>query len=307
MARAKPFEEADEGYFASISDLMVGILFVFLLMLTVLALNFRAAEEKQTIELAKYERLQGELEAQKRLAEKAVAAAQEREVENARLRQLLDNAVAQLERDIADRQNRRTELLASLKRTLTERGIAVTVDERSGVLRLAGDVLFRTGSADLETDRSRNTVNALADALNQALPCVAASSWSPCSAERVPILDTVLVEGHTDKQTYRRAGGAADPRDPNDELSTRRALTVFAALFRQHPTMEGLSNSDGLKLLAFSGYGSRRPLQDALSDSADDFQRNRRIDIRFVLSTHTSVELQKLRDQIRRALEGAAP
>ncbi|HYE43216.1 MAG TPA: hypothetical protein VEA15_07460, partial [Caulobacteraceae bacterium] len=48
-------EEAGEGYFASISDLMVGVLFVFLLMLTVFALNFRDAEEEQVIERARYE------------------------------------------------------------------------------------------------------------------------------------------------------------------------------------------------------------------------------------------------------------
>ena len=34
-------ETEGEGYFASVSDLMVGVLFVFLLMLTILALNFR--------------------------------------------------------------------------------------------------------------------------------------------------------------------------------------------------------------------------------------------------------------------------
>jgi hypothetical protein len=35
-------EDAGEGYFASISDLMVGILFVFLLMLAVFAINYAA-------------------------------------------------------------------------------------------------------------------------------------------------------------------------------------------------------------------------------------------------------------------------
>jgi len=41
--------ESGEGYFASVSDLMVGILFVFLLMLTVFALNFRDAAEDQMV------------------------------------------------------------------------------------------------------------------------------------------------------------------------------------------------------------------------------------------------------------------
>src|SRR5579875_1802198 len=43
-------EHAGESYFASISDLMVGILFVFLLMLTIFALNYRDAEQDQLIE-----------------------------------------------------------------------------------------------------------------------------------------------------------------------------------------------------------------------------------------------------------------
>jgi chemotaxis protein MotB len=51
-------DETGEGYFASVSDLMVGILFVFLLMLTVFALNFREEEDKQKIEYSKYLALQ---------------------------------------------------------------------------------------------------------------------------------------------------------------------------------------------------------------------------------------------------------
>jgi len=57
MASQDTSDEDGEGYFASVSDLMVGILFVFLLMLTVFALNFREAEDKQKIEMSKYEEL----------------------------------------------------------------------------------------------------------------------------------------------------------------------------------------------------------------------------------------------------------
>ena len=46
MARIRASQEDDggEGYFASVSDLMVGVLFVFILMLTVFVVNFRDAE-----------------------------------------------------------------------------------------------------------------------------------------------------------------------------------------------------------------------------------------------------------------------
>ncbi len=50
------------------SDLMVGILFVFLLMLTVFALNFREEEDKQKIEYSKYVTLQKEAEEEKKIA-----------------------------------------------------------------------------------------------------------------------------------------------------------------------------------------------------------------------------------------------
>ncbi len=67
-------EEGGEGYFASVSDLMVGILFVFLLMLTVFALNFRDTEDEQKVardELIKQQQLT-------LLAQRDAAAGQER-------------------------------------------------------------------------------------------------------------------------------------------------------------------------------------------------------------------------------------
>jgi len=48
-------EGGAEGYFASVSDLMVGILFVFLLMLTVFALNYRVAEHDQEVSRARFD------------------------------------------------------------------------------------------------------------------------------------------------------------------------------------------------------------------------------------------------------------
>src|SRR5689334_6171067 len=44
-------EEAGEGYFASVSDLMVGVLFIFLLMLAVFAINY--ADQDKEAEIAR--------------------------------------------------------------------------------------------------------------------------------------------------------------------------------------------------------------------------------------------------------------
>ena len=55
MALRDPEEGGAEGYFASVSDLMVGILFVFLLMLSVFALNYRVAEHDQEVSRAQFD------------------------------------------------------------------------------------------------------------------------------------------------------------------------------------------------------------------------------------------------------------
>ena len=59
-----PEEEGGDGYFASVSDMMVGILFVFLLMLTVFALNYREAEQRQEVSRAELEEAKEEAQLQ---------------------------------------------------------------------------------------------------------------------------------------------------------------------------------------------------------------------------------------------------
>lgn len=303
-------EEAGEGYFASISDLMVGVLFVFLLMLTVFALNFRDAEEEQVIERARYEEALRRAEAaehealrqQERARREAEEAARQR-TRNEELRRLLSEAVAQLERDIESRQVMRNQLLLSLEQALLKQGVRVTLDPEAGVLRLSGDLLFETGQA-VYRQEAAGTVLALADVLAGVLPCYTDGGATGCGGDTMPILETVLVEGHTDRQPYRNLA-QDQSRARNDRLSTDRALAVFQSLRQTQPVLDGLRNSGGLPLLGVSGYGERRPLPEARGTSEEDYRQNRRIDLRFVLSARTSEELQRLRDQIRDVL-GAA-
>lgn len=345
MAGNVETEESGEGYFASVSDLMVGVLFVFLLMLTVFALNFRDAEEVAAVTIEQYEQAKREAEQAKRQAEEARAEARRqegiarseaakaleqkqiadqeaekarvqtaiavreaenarlKEEENRRLRALLEQAVARLEEDIESRQRRRLAMLHSLAESLDRRGVQVAIDLRSGILRLSGDLLFETGQASYRPE-ARETVQVLAEVLGEILPCHAASATVADCPDPLPILETVLVEGHTDRQPYRGVT-ASQSQAMNDELSTRRALAVFQTLRETQPALEGLRSGDRLPLLGVSGYGERRPLADAQGDALADYQRNRRIDLRFVLSSRTSEELDKLRDQIRGVLEAS--
>jgi len=300
--------EGGEGYFASVSDLMVGILFVFLLMLTVFALNFRDAEDAQKVKLQDLiEQKQKTKEAEDRAlaatqrAERAEAEAHAKEIANRTLRSLLVEAVAQLKRDIELHQNMRAQLLTSLEKTLVDRGIEVKIDPETGILRLSGDILFDKDQFALKPE-ALHSVSILGSALAAVLPCYTViGSRKGCSADTSPILDAVLVEGHTDRQVYKTKT-AAESQEMNDRLSTERALSVFKVLRQGEFGLERLRNDDNLALLGFAGYGDRRPLPDALGNTRTDYERNRRIDLRFVLSPRTSQEFDKLRLQIDQVL-----
>lgn len=346
MARtsAEADTEGGEGYFASVSDLMVGILFVFLLMLTVLALNFREAEQQQVVALERYQQLRilaeearrraeeqeaearrladvvrlalndaqrqrAEAERQAELARLAEAEARRQEqlarertaeadalrARNERLQVALDAAIARLQREMQDREEARRDLLERLASALAARGVTFHIDQQSGVLRLSEDVPFAVGRSDL-TERTRRTVQILAEVLGQLLPCFATGvERVGCGARDAPILEAVLIEGHTDQQGFANMTAQQSVLE-NDRLSAARALSVFAELRRLQPSLELLRNGEAVPLLGISGYGQRRPV--ALGSDEAAFAQNRRIDIRFVLSARTSEEVRRLIEQI---------
>lgn len=117
-----------------------------------------------------------------------------------------------------------------LEAEATDRGLVLTL----------GDVLFTTGSAELQGGAS-NRLNKLVNFLNQY-------------PER-----RVLIEGHTDN-----VGNA----DYNQGLSQRRADSV-----RSYLTQQGI----GSQRLTASGMGLNRPI--AGNDSAAGRQQNRRVEI----------------------------
>ena len=277
MALRDHEEGGAEGYFASVSDLMVGILFVFLLMLTVFALNYRVAEHDLEVGRARFD------------SEKARAD---------RVRDLLEQAAVQLQQDIEASTNARDRLLTTLQTVLSQRGIEVWVDRQAGILHLPGDLLFETLSATLGP-RQRDSVGILATALARILPCFTPiTDRTRCDPPNLPVLETVLIEGHTDRRPIGAAGTGF--RD-NDQLSTERALAVFAELRRAQPSLDALRNADGsYPLLGVSGFGDRRPLPQAQGSAEADYGLNRRIDLRFLLAR--TAELERLRSQLEAAL-----
>lgn len=265
--------EEDENYFVSMTDMMVGILFIFIIMLMVFALNFRQqTDETKVLTAAQEEQLRKADELAKQIAD---------------LRSQIAGEIGELNKA----NQARTKLLQAIQMKLAAVGLNVTIDGRTGVLRLAEDAIrFGSDSSALDETATRN-VDAVAKVLSEVLPGYAAClTQLPCTRSSDHVVETVFIEGHTDKRGQDNS---------NWRLSTERAVNTYRRMVERFPTLRTLLNSSQREVLSVSGYASTRPVDDR--DAFDAYRVNRRIDLRFVLEADRRArltEVLKLLDQM---------
>ncbi|WP_233350512.1 OmpA/MotB family protein [Henriciella barbarensis] len=221
------------------TDMMVGLLFIFIIMLVYFAIDY----QEMTAELS-----ESQLEYQETVAA------------------------------LSSAQSTRTALLQALEQTLRERGVQVTIDTQTGVLRLPEEVLFAKGAWELAPTNLQK-IETVAATMAEILPCYTyGASCAPQNRARHRV-DAIFIEGHTDSDPMR---GQMD----NYDLSMRRAVNTFRALRVSAPLLETLRNgpdAEAQSILGVSGYGPDRPID--IGDTEDAKSRNRRIDLRFLMQT----------------------
>ncbi len=240
--------DEEQSYLVSVSDLMAGLLFLFIIALSVYALNFKVQERKA--ELKEVE-LQHEVN---------------------RLGNIVDQLLGSRER--------RKEMLRQIEEQARKSNIKVTVNEEQGVLHLPEGILFDSGSATLNPG-GQTTLKVLAEIFHQVLPkylCFPqeSSKNSDC-ANKVGTIETVFIEGHTDRQPLRPGARFQD----NLELSAARARNTFRFLAEISPELVELKNLEGQYIFSLSGYGEHRPIKPY--EDVDNVPENRRIDFRFIM------------------------
>lgn len=153
------------SYLESVSDMMSGLLFVFILTVSVFAILFQDKTEtlEHTVE-----------------------------------------AHAEAVTELTHIESMRRSLLDELARSLKAQGVAIQVDLEQGVLRLPESILFPSGRADL-TSEGRRAVAILARELARVLPCYAHNQPPGCDRSTRGKVEAVLVEGHTDNVPIRNA------------------------------------------------------------------------------------------------------
>lgn len=266
--------EQNSDYFISMTDMMVGVLFVFIIIVSYFVLELQKSIEAkdvipkplhQTIVQAKEHeitRLQEELERLRRNSWELYAVAAT---------------------------NKRSEIIETISEVLRKEGIQFTSEPEMGVIRLAGDGLFNQSSSDLaEREGAVARINKLSDALLANIQCYGLhkdgedfklpEGFEVCNPDKV-FIEAVYVEGHSDSDGFR--GTLRDGSRNNLELSARRATNTYQQMASHASALTALVNPIGQQALSAAAYGAQRPI--AQNDSATNKALNRRIDLRFVM------------------------
>ena len=280
-------DHEDESFFVSMTDIMVGLLFIFILIIMYFAVQAKI-DAASIVELD----LQNE-EYVELIAELGAGQLEELTSYQRRIgfqRSLILNWISEFLRD--------------------EEGVeGVQIIDEQGVLRLPEGLLFNSGEFRFEDDsRAFEVSQSIARALSQILPCSVLNSEGMPYLERGicelsrhnnsarGFIQAIYVEGHTDNDDVRKGGLSGDPNlTDNLKLSARRSTNTFTAIVDGSPQILEFFGPviDGSALrfepvLASSAYGEWRP---AVSNETEAGKRsNRRIDLRIVMYVPPNIQ-----------------
>lgn len=296
-------EEEKKDVFAPVADLMVGVVFIFIIM--VLALSLVMMEDAVPRPL--YDQTAQQLE--KTTTENQKLAARAEKLESF-VDFLKSENIATLLDQLAETDATRARILHMLKDRLAAQGVGVDVDLRSGVLRLPTGNLFPSGEAE-PTEHGREVIKILGGALADVAPCFLPDPpRQNCpKASRGAVLNAVYIEGHTDNAPFH--GGSPGLKD-NWDLSAARAIAAFRIAREADPRVPALKNADNKSLLGVSGYADTRPVAERPPERANEradkaaMEADRRIEVRLIMAIDRDAIAELLHDLNRRldALDG---
>jgi flagellar motor protein MotB len=240
LARGNGGQSDEENpYWISFSDIMSGLLIIFIM--AVLALILALAEQREEVDQV--------IEEQQR-AEQA-----------------------------------RRDIVREVVVELGKRGIVVEVSDNEAVVRIPDSLLaFETNEYFIP---DQHEIQSAAFEIGAVLHSAISRN------DRWKLVDTIFVEGHTDRRSSHREMG-------NWGLSTFRAIALWNFWddnLPQETRLSDLLNHDGQPLFSVSGYAETRPLP-GVQATERDFRKNRRIDIRFTVMRPSIEKIERIRDQL---------
>jgi len=190
MSQHDLLEDEGAGYLISISDMMSGLLFIFIITLVAFIINFQDAIQKQ----------------------KEVTRTQ-----------------TEIVKRFTNLDETRSDLLLLLKKKLENENIIVEIDAEHGVLRLTENaVQFETASSSLDEQNEAN-LKTIGSVLDTVIPCYASNPPTSHDCEGFEEfhgkIDSIFVEGHTDNVPMK-----SYKYKDNWDLSASRAINAYRVL-----------------------------------------------------------------------------
>jgi len=330
-AASGDLEEAKD-IFAPVADLMVGVVFIFIVLMLALVMNLRNEEtvpkstydtlvtraQKLEDKLAALRIHMKELEAKNTLLTQQLAdetklraAAEVRErnlfAANTRLvafvRFVRENNLVKLVEGLAQASQTRSELLQELRSRLAATNIEVTINTSTGTLMLPTKELFRPGQPNPTPDGIA-LIRGVGRVMAQILPCYAHSAEVDARDCRrrddTSRLSAVYIEGHTDVNPL-----TPTPRmNDNWDLSAARAISAFRLLRDDFEQLRNLRNREGDALIGVSGYAETRPTNRSAHDRRlpEVTETDRRIEVRVIMTTNEDF-VESVRSDLNDRLE----
>ncbi len=156
----------------------------------------------------------------------------------------------------------------SIQEALVKQNIDATVDPISGVVKISDLELFELNSYTL-SDKGK-------EYLDKFAPTYFNSIFSDKYMNEN--LDKIIIQGHTDSQTYAGEYTADEQYMKNMELSLNRAYTVANYMTN---TPYNKENGDRLrKMILVEGASFSNPI---LTNGKEDFAKSRRVELKLVM------------------------
>lgn len=243
--------EEGESYYVSMTDMMVGVIFIFIIMLSYFAFEFRSTTAKLTT--SKQPETTALLQTAANLTPKTADIevdykAQVLCVPEATLSETGEGAAGERRCfayspptkssvKIASASDAQKLLMQSLDADLRDERVPITGDPNTGSLNFRADQLFLPGTASLSADGQR-IAGSVAQSLMRRLPCLGygVTAGSDCREGDVK-LSVVNVTSATNLDAFTAEGQEAAA------LALRRAAVFHQALTAAQPSLAALRNA----------------------------------------------------------------
>ena len=264
MRKRKKSEEGGFNVWRSYSDMMAGVLLLFILIMCVTLFqaqkSYNESIKERDDKIALQEQYTAEILAQQSELDEKNSKLSSQDEQLDKQKKLLAELAAQLKEQQASL-DEKTSLLATQKE-FSKNNVSVDIDAQTGALTLNANVLFDYDKSEL-TDEGKQE---LADILPIYCKVLLQKDYKKYLAE-------IIIDGYTDTD---------GDYDYNLELSQKRSLAVAQYLTE---IRENFLSSDEISelqnYLTVNGHGSANPVLD--SDGNVDKDASRRVEVKFRL------------------------